>query len=150
MTKAEIKKASKQLAGSTDLFLNANSEKNRGLLMNTNTKKPESGSTSCASQLIARLSCNKYHRYLKVIADNQGIVTDQLSKFIKSNNHADASQRLNEIIIPLGYVIAKFHTGNPCKSWRWYLMSVKRALKLGIDKRLRLKIYRLLEAANDE
>ena len=116
-----------------------------------NTEKPKSGSTTAAlDNLIQMLSCNKYHRYLKVIADNQGIVTDQLSKFIKSNNHADASQRLNEIIIPLGWVIAKFHAGNPCKSWRWYLMPVKRALTLGIDKRLRLKIYRLLEAANDE
>lgn len=114
------------------------------------TKKPQSGSTSCLEDLIQRLSHIKHSRYLKIIAENQGIATDQLSQFIKSNNHHNASQSLNEILIPIGYVIAKFHAGNPSKSWRWYLMPVKKALKLGIDKRLERKIYRLLEAANDE
>lgn len=119
-------------------------------MANHNTKKSNTNPTSCTNELIQKLSCNDYHRYLKIIADHQGIATDQLSQFIKSNNHHNASQHLNETIIPLGWVIAKFHAGYPCKSWRWYLMPVKRALTLGIDNRLRLKIYRLLEAANDE
>lgn len=101
-------------------------------------------------QLVAKLSHSKYSRYLKIIAENQGIETDQLSHFTKGNNHHNASQCLNEILIPIGWVIAKFHTGNPCKSWRWYLIPVKKALKLGIRKSLRLKIFSLLGAANDE
>jgi len=116
-----------------------------------NTKKTESGSTtSHLDDLVQKLSCYKFNRYLIVISKNQGIATDELSQFIKSNNHHNASQYLNEIIIPLGWVIAKFRTDKPSESWRWHLMSVKRALTLGIDKRLRRKIYRLLEAANDE
>ncbi|WP_240222418.1 hypothetical protein [Rheinheimera hassiensis] len=101
-------------------------------------------------QLISLLKHNEYNAYLRVIAANQGIATDQLSKFIKSNNHHNASQYLNEMLIPLGFVIAKFRTDKPSVSWRWYLMEVKRALQLGIDKRLRLKIFCLLEAANDQ
>lgn len=116
-----------------------------------NTEKSKSGlTTATLDDLIQKLSCNDYHRYLIVISKHQGIATDRLSKFIKSNNHHNASQYLNEIIIPLGWVIAKFHDGNPSKDWRWHLMPVKRALTLGIDERLRRKIYRLLEAANDE
>lgn len=119
--------------------------------MNNRRKPNLMQSKACdIDNLITRLSGNKYHRYLKVVAANQGIATDQLSGFIKSNNHHNASQCLNEIIIPLSWVIAKFPTDNPSASWLWYLMPVKRALTLGIDKRLRLKIYRLLEAANDE
>lgn len=101
-------------------------------------------------QLISLLKHNEYNAYLRVIAANQGIATDQLSKFIKSNNHHNASQYLNEMLIPLGFVIAKFRTDKPSVSWHWHLMEVKRALQLGIDKRLRLKIFRLLEAANDQ
>lgn len=104
---------------------------------------------SHVEQLISQLKPNKYNAYLRVVADNPGIATDQLSALIKSNNHHNASQCLNEAIIPLSWVIAKFPTDNPSKSWQWYLMPVKRALKLGIDKRLRLKIFSLLGAAND-
>lgn len=118
--------------------------------MNNNTKTKATAPTSCANELIQKLSCNKYHRYLIVINNHPGIATDELSQFIKSNNHHNASQCLNEVIIPLSWVIAKFPTDNPSASWLWYLMPVKRALTLGIDKRLRQKIYRLLEAANDE
>lgn len=116
----------------------------------SNTKKIGSGLTSCLEDLIQKLSTNDYHRYLIVISSNQGIATDQLSQFIKSNNHHNASQRLNEVLIPIGWVIAKFHAGNPSKSWQWYLMPVKRALTLGIRKSLRDKIFQLLRSANDE
>lgn len=120
-------------------------------MMDSNRNKSPSGMTSKPRFTpLEQLKHIKHSHYLKVISDNQGILTDRLSEHIKSNNHHNASQSLNNVLIPIGWVIAKFHTGNPCKSWRWYLIPVKKALKLGIDKRLRLKIYRLLEAANDE
>lgn len=118
--------------------------------MNHNTNNHATAPTRSRVELIRKVSGTKYSQYLRIISAHQGILTDEISRYIKSNNQHNASQRLNEIIIPLGWVIAKFHAGNPCKSWRWYLMPVTKALKLGIDKRLRLKIYRLLEAANDE
>lgn len=119
--------------------------------MQFNTKFHLSGSTSCLMEkLINQLRPHHFNRWLKVIYSNQGITTDKLSEHgLKSNNHHDASQHLNEQLIPLGWVIAKFPTDNKRKSWRWYLIPVKQALTLGIDKRLQRKIFRLLEAAND-
>lgn len=119
-------------------------------MINHNTNKHTTNPTSQLVQLISTMSGNKYGRYLKVIASNQGIATDGLSKFIKSNNHHNSSQCLNETLIPLGWVIAKFPVDSPSKSWRWYLMPITKALKLGIDARLKRKIFRLMEAANDE
>lgn len=120
--------------------------------MNINTKKYQSGSTRCdkLEVLLQQLKAHKFNRYLIVLAENPRIATDDLSKFIKSNNHHNASQYLNEIIIPLGWVIAKFPDEQPNLSWHWLLLPVRKALKLGIDKRLKRKIFRLLEAANDE
>ena len=119
--------------------------------MNHNTLKQKSGSTTAQqNDLIQRLKSHKFKRYLIVISEHPRIATDELSQYIKSNNHHNASQYLNEVIIPLGWVIVKFPVENPSKSWRWHLIPVSKALRLGIDKRLRRKIYRLLECANDE
>lgn len=116
-----------------------------------NTKKARSGSTTALlDDLIQKLKHHEFNRYLIVVSKNQGIATDELSQFIKSNNHHNATQYLNEIIIPHGWVIAKFHAGNPSKSWRWYVMPVKQALTQGIRKSLRNKIFQLLRSANDE
>jgi hypothetical protein len=120
--------------------------------MQNNTNFNSSGSiSSFDEELIKKLRPHHFNRWINVIYTNQGIATDKLSKHgLKSNNHHDASQHLNEQLIPLGWVIAKFPTESRHKSWRWYLMPVKKALTLGIDQRLRRKIFRLLEAANDE
>ncbi len=121
--------------------------------MQNNTNFNSSGSTSALiDELVKRLRPHHFNRWINVVYTNQGITTDNLSKHdLKSNNHHDASQHLNEQLIPLGWVIAKFPIEERRhKSWRWYLVPVKKALTLGIDQRLRRKIYRLLEAANDE
>jgi hypothetical protein len=152
MSVKQIKKVSKQLGGSTDLFLNIPTIKIRGsdMQFSTNYEKDRSTNT-LINELIKKLRPHHFNRWLNVVYTNQGITTDNLSKHgLKSNNHHDASQHLNEQLIPLGWVIAKFPTEKRQKSWRWYLIPVKKALTLGIDQRLRRKIFRLLEASNDE
>ena len=121
-------------------------------MMQDNTNFQSSGSTSASiEELVKKLRPHHFNRWIKVIYFNQGITTDKLCTHgLKSNNHHDASQHLNEQLVPLGWVIAKFPTNNRRRSWRWYLMPVKKALKLGIDARLQRKIFRLLEASNDE
>lgn len=91
-------------------------------------------------------------RILMLLWENQGILTHELSeKFgCKSNNHHNLTQALNPRLIRLGWVISKYPAGKSSESWRWNLEPVYVALQNPINKPLREKIRKYMEAANDE
>ena len=149
MSREKNKKASKQLGGSAGFFLTKNRETKKISLAKAtqNATQKQEG----IEKIFHETKQHKHYRWLVVIGLNQGITTEQLANHgLKSNNPHDVSLHLNEQLIKLGWVIAKFPTMGRFKSWSWHLLPVTRALKLGLDKRQQRKILTLMEAANDQ
>jgi len=77
-----------------------------------------------------------YSKWLRVVWENQGILTNQLSEHgLQSNNHHNASQELNLRIEPLGYKIFKEVKTKPNESWAWFIRPIdnKPAAQLALD-----------------
>ena len=95
--------------------------------------------------------CGKYGRWLRVIADNPGILTHSLDDHgLRSNNAHNMSQYVNPRIIPLGFVVAKTVHTKANESWSWHLWPIDYALKQPISDTLRAMILQYMGAANDE
>ena len=109
-------------------------------------------STPTLDALLSQCRSTRESRVLLNLWVYQGLLTHELSeKFgCKSNNHHNVTQALNPRLIRMGWVIAKYRTGQPNESWRWYLEPVHVALSKPIRKDLRETIIRCMEAANDE
>lgn len=152
--KIRNKKASNNLAGSAGYFfiyrerlINMNSHKKHGSIT---TNLPSRNNTSDQLQEVVNRS-GKYGRWLRVIADNSGILTHSLSDYeLKSNNAHNMSQYVNPRIIPLGFVVAKTVHTKANESWAWHLWPIKYALKQPISDTLRAMILQYMGAANDE
>lgn len=87
-------------------------------------------------ELIKASQGTSYSKWLRVVWNNQGILTNQLSEHgLQSNNHHEASQVLNLYIEPLGYKIIKQIKTKPNESWAWFIQPVdkKRAAQLALD-----------------
>ena len=77
-----------------------------------------------------------YSKWLPVIWNNQGILTNQLSAHgLQSNNHHNASQELNLLIEPLGWKIVKRVNTKPNESGAWFIVYIEaeRIQQLGFD-----------------
>lgn len=69
-----------------------------------------------------------YSKWLKVVWENPGILTNQLSAYgLQSNNHHNASQELNLRIEPLGWKIVKQIKTRPNESWAWFIVPVEQS-----------------------
>jgi|GEM_PF-5574258 len=76
-------------------------------------------------ELINASHGTSYSKWLRVVWNNQGILTNQLSEHgLQSNNHHNASQILNERIEPLGYKIVKHIKTKPNDSWGWFIRPI--------------------------
>lgn len=76
-------------------------------------------------ELINASHGTSYSKWLGVVWNNQGILTNQLSEHgLQSNNHHNASQVLNERIEPLGYKIIKQIKTKPNDSWGWFIQPI--------------------------
>jgi hypothetical protein len=102
-------------------------------------------------------ACGNNKNWARVILDNPGILTHELSNHgLKSNNVHNVTQEINPILFKLGYWVAVYHVSEPNKSWAWKLVSINQALKLPLNKRTRNRLEQLIleslpkEAANDE
>lgn len=81
--------------------------------------------TNILQELISASQCTSYSIWLRVIWDNPGILTNQLSGYgLKSNNHHNASQELNLRIEPLGWQIMKRIKTKPNESWAWFIQPI--------------------------
>jgi hypothetical protein len=117
-------------------------KKHSNILLNYNTSDQ-------LQKLINR--SGKYGKWLIVIADNQGILTHNLSDHgLKSNNAHNMSQYVNPRIIPLRWVVAKTVHTKANESWSWHLWPISYAIKQPISDSLRAMILQYMEAANDE
>lgn len=87
-------------------------------------------------ELINASQGTSYSKWLRVVWNNQGILTNQLSEHgLQSNNHHVSSQVLNQYIEPLGYKIIKQIKTKPNESWAWFIQPVdkKPAAQLALD-----------------
>ncbi len=87
-------------------------------------------------ELIKASQGTSYSKWLHVVWNNQGILTNQLSEHgLQSNNHHVSSQVLNQYIEPLGYKIIKQIKTKPNESWAWFIQPVdkKPAAQLALD-----------------
>ena len=76
-------------------------------------------------ELINASQGTSYSKWLSVVWNNQGILTNQLSAHgLQSNNHHNASQELNLRIEPLGYKIVKRIKTTPNESWQWFISPI--------------------------
>ena len=103
-------------------------------------------------RLLAVCRGGKQARLIKLLWQQDALTHELGVKFgCKSNNHHNYDQQLNEKLIPLGWVIAKYVVSDRCQSWLWKLQPVHVALQKKIHPNLRDKILRLMGgAANDE
>jgi len=87
-------------------------------------------------ELIKASHGTSYSKWLRVVWNNQGILTNQLSEHgLQSNNHHEASQVLNLYIEPLGWKIVKQIKTKPNESWGWFIQPTdkKPAAQLALD-----------------
>lgn len=87
-------------------------------------------------ELINASQGTSYSKWLRVIWNNPGILTNQLSEHgLQSNNHHNASQELNLRIEPLGWQIVKQIKTKPNESWAWFIQPVdkKSAAQLALN-----------------
>ena len=87
-------------------------------------------------ELINASQGTSYSKWLRVVWNNQGIPTNELSLHgLDSNNHHNASQRLNPLIEPLGWRINKRVKTQHNKSHGWYLEPIDKtpAAQLALD-----------------
>ena len=87
-------------------------------------------------ELIKASQGTSYSKWLRVVWNNQGIPTDRLSEHgLKSNNHHNASKKLNPRIEPLGWRINKRIKTQQNDSHGWYLEPIdkKPAAQLALD-----------------
>lgn len=87
-------------------------------------------------ELINASQGTSYSKWLKIVWENQGIPTHEISQHgVDSNNHHNASQRLNPRIEPLGWRIIKRVKTQRNKSHGWYLEPIdkKPAAQLALD-----------------
>jgi hypothetical protein len=96
------------------------SKKNGSTSKGTTTKH-----TDILQELINASQCTSYSKWLRVIWENTGILTNQLSEHgLQSNNHHNASQELNMCIEPLGWQIVKRIKTKPNESWAWFIQPI--------------------------
>lgn len=77
-------------------------------------------------KLVKACQGTSYSKWLVVIWENPGILTNQLSEHgLQSNNHHNASQELNLRIEPLGWKIVKQIKTRPNESWAWFIVPVE-------------------------
>jgi len=87
-------------------------------------------------ELINASQGTSYSKWLRVVWNNQGILTNQLSEHgLQSNNHHVSSQVLNQYIEPLGWKIVKQIKTQPNESWAWFIRPIdkKPAAQLALD-----------------
>lgn len=87
-------------------------------------------------ELIKASHGTNYSKWLRVVWNNQGILTNQLSEHgLQSNNHHVSSQVLNARIEPLGWKIVKQVKTKPNESWAWFVRPIdkKPAAQLALD-----------------
>lgn len=106
-------------------------------------------------RLLAATSSMREKFLLYFLWGNGSFTTDELCKRynLLTNNQAQYSFRLNQRLIPLGWVITKYPTGFMGKrplSWRWRLERVEFALQKNIRNDLRRTIHRYMEGATHE
>ncbi len=135
------------------LFLSPNLKPKGSRLMNTNQAKFLCKQNNDQLQFL-KSACRRVNeaKVLTIVWQNQGLLTHEIGdKFgCKSNNHHNVTRDLNPRLIKLGWVITKYHAGNPNGSWRWFVEPVIQALANPIRDSLRATIIENLEAANDE
>jgi hypothetical protein len=87
-------------------------------------------------ELINASQSTSYSKWLRVVWNNQGILTNQLAEHgLQSNNHHEASQVLNLCIEPLGWKIVKQIKTKPNESWAWFIQRIdkKPAAQLALN-----------------
>ncbi len=89
-------------------------------------------------ELINASHGTSYSKWLQIVWENQGIPTHEISQHgVDSNNHHNASQRLNPRIEPLGWRIIKRVKTQRNKSHGWYLepitVKAEPQLELNLD-----------------
>lgn len=89
-------------------------------------------------ELINASQGTSYSKWLRVVWNNQGIPTNELSLHgLDSNNHHNASQKLNPRIEPFGWRINKRVKTQRNKSHGWYLepitVKAEPQLELNLD-----------------
>ena len=124
-----------------------------GIEMNI-SKKQYPCKHKCDQLQFLKSACRRPNeaKVLTIVWQNQGLLTHEIGdKFgCKSNNHHNVTRDLNPRLIKLGWVITKYHAGNPNGSWRWFIEPVLQALANPIRDSLRATIIENMEAANDE
>lgn len=76
-------------------------------------------------ELINASQGTNYSKWLRVVWNNQGVLTNQLSEYgLQSNNHHNADQKLNPCIEPLGWQIVKRVKTKPNESWAWFIQPI--------------------------